>query len=525
MTTAIADTAGTRIGRRGGRRLAAAIRERPASTRWPTPATPSRPASLLAAAAERSLDVQYYIWHGDQVGLLLFEALRAGGGARRARAPAARRQLNTGGLDATLAALDAHPNIEVRLYNPFAQRGARALGFLAEFERLNRRMHNKSFTADGQVDASSAGATSATSTSAPARPRLRGPRRDRRGAGRARCLGAVRPLLEQRLGLSGGGPPGHAGSRRRRGPRRRASRPCAPTRSRSPTARPCATRPSCATCSRAGSPWNGRRHGSCTTIRRRRSTRTTAPATCCSFRSSSGPRPAGAELRPRLAVLRARRRGHGGARGAGAARRRGAHPHQLAGRVRGERRARRATRSAARRCCAAGVRLYELKPTAGSGRDRAEARGRVELLVGAARQDLRRGRAPDLRRLLQLRPALGPAQHRAGPGDRQPGPRAAARADCSTWPPARRPTRSGSARTAKAWSGSSARPRERGGTTPSPAPDGGGASPSACPVRAPDRLDALARRRRLTAARAAAAAILRGFPDPGAFRPEAALRP
>src|SRR6185295_2373967 len=55
------------------------------------------------------------------------------------------------GLDDTLAALDAHPNLEVRLYNPFAQRGARVLGYLTDFERLNRRMHNKSFTADGQA--------------------------------------------------------------------------------------------------------------------------------------------------------------------------------------------------------------------------------------------------------------------------------------------------------------------------------------------------------------------------------------
>ena len=57
----------------------------------------------------------------------------------------------TSGIDATLAALDAHPNIEVRLYNPFALRGSRALGYLSDFQRLNQRMHNKSFTADNQA--------------------------------------------------------------------------------------------------------------------------------------------------------------------------------------------------------------------------------------------------------------------------------------------------------------------------------------------------------------------------------------
>jgi len=40
---------------------------------------------------------------------------------------------NTAGMDATLAALDAHPNIELRLYNPFVQRGARALGYMTDF--------------------------------------------------------------------------------------------------------------------------------------------------------------------------------------------------------------------------------------------------------------------------------------------------------------------------------------------------------------------------------------------------------
>jgi putative cardiolipin synthase len=58
---------------------------------------------------------------------------------------------NTSGLDPTLAALDAHPNIEVRLFNPFAVRSLRAIGYLTDFFRLNRRMHNKSFTADNQA--------------------------------------------------------------------------------------------------------------------------------------------------------------------------------------------------------------------------------------------------------------------------------------------------------------------------------------------------------------------------------------
>jgi putative cardiolipin synthase len=105
---------------------------------------------LLAEAAETSLDIQYYIWRGDLTGTLLFEALHAAAD-RGVRVRLLLDDNNTSGLDTQIAALDAHPNIEVRLFNPFVMRRARALGFLTDFSRLNRRMHNKSFTADNHV--------------------------------------------------------------------------------------------------------------------------------------------------------------------------------------------------------------------------------------------------------------------------------------------------------------------------------------------------------------------------------------
>jgi putative cardiolipin synthase len=105
---------------------------------------------LLADAAERTLDVQYYIWHDDLSGTLLLEA------ARRAADRGVRVRLllddnNTFGLDGVLAALDSHPLIEVRLFNAFNSRRWRWWGFLTDFSRLNRRMHNKSFTVDERV--------------------------------------------------------------------------------------------------------------------------------------------------------------------------------------------------------------------------------------------------------------------------------------------------------------------------------------------------------------------------------------
>ncbi|MCW5624142.1 MAG: phospholipase D family protein, partial [Burkholderiales bacterium] len=106
--------------------------------------------ALLADAAERSLDVQNYIWHNDMSGTLMFQALLRAA-ERGVRVRLLLDDNNTSGLDPTLAALDAHPNIEVRLFNPFMQRRWRLLGYATDFSRLNRRMHNKSFTADNQA--------------------------------------------------------------------------------------------------------------------------------------------------------------------------------------------------------------------------------------------------------------------------------------------------------------------------------------------------------------------------------------
>lgn len=105
---------------------------------------------MLAQAAERTLDVQYYIWRNDMTGTLLFSALRRAAN-RGVRVRLLLDDNNTSGLDTELAALDAHRNIEVRLFNPFVIRSMRALGFLTDFSRANRRMHNKSFTADSQA--------------------------------------------------------------------------------------------------------------------------------------------------------------------------------------------------------------------------------------------------------------------------------------------------------------------------------------------------------------------------------------
>ncbi|OWJ69362.1 phospholipase D family protein [Haematobacter massiliensis] len=102
----------------------------------------------LADAAVQTLDVQYYIWQNDLTGTLLLDALRRAA----ERGVRVRLLVDDNGvpdLDQELAALNALPNAEVRLFNPFTIRNPRWLGYFYDFIRVNRRMHNKSFTADG----------------------------------------------------------------------------------------------------------------------------------------------------------------------------------------------------------------------------------------------------------------------------------------------------------------------------------------------------------------------------------------
>lgn len=104
----------------------------------------------LIRAADVCLDVQYYIWREDVAGLLLLDELRMAAD----RGVKVRLLLDDNGiakLDDELAALESHPNIEVRLFNPFVIRAPKIMGYLLDFFRLNRRMHNKSLTADNQM--------------------------------------------------------------------------------------------------------------------------------------------------------------------------------------------------------------------------------------------------------------------------------------------------------------------------------------------------------------------------------------
>nr|WP_246312360.1 phospholipase D family protein [Aquabacterium terrae] len=108
----------------------------------------------LIAQARRSIDLQTYIVADDTTGRLVLRALRDAA-ARGVRVRVLLDDLYTTGLDDLLLGFAAHPNVELRLYNPFtATRGwwLGRLGQLAgDFRRLNQRMHNKLLVADGTL--------------------------------------------------------------------------------------------------------------------------------------------------------------------------------------------------------------------------------------------------------------------------------------------------------------------------------------------------------------------------------------
>lgn len=105
---------------------------------------------LLASRAERTIDAQYYLIKADTAGRAFVRALiRAADRGVRVRLLI--DDMFTSGLDVGWAAVDHHPNVEVRIFNPFASRTARFRDGITSFSRINRRMHNKSFTIDNQV--------------------------------------------------------------------------------------------------------------------------------------------------------------------------------------------------------------------------------------------------------------------------------------------------------------------------------------------------------------------------------------
>jgi len=104
----------------------------------------------LIRAAEKTIDVQYFLMKTDAAGFVFSAALLAAAD-RGVRVRFLLDDIFTSVENEDLAIIDGHPNIELRLYNPISRRGVSMFNYLGHFKSANRRMHNKSFIADNQV--------------------------------------------------------------------------------------------------------------------------------------------------------------------------------------------------------------------------------------------------------------------------------------------------------------------------------------------------------------------------------------
>lgn len=104
----------------------------------------------LADQATSTLDLQYYLWEYDLTGSMMLNAIYRAA-ERGVRVRVLLDDLNNKNMDEILTSFHAHPFIQIRLFNPLKNRKWRFLGNIFDFSRLNRRMHNKSFTSDNKA--------------------------------------------------------------------------------------------------------------------------------------------------------------------------------------------------------------------------------------------------------------------------------------------------------------------------------------------------------------------------------------
>jgi cardiolipin synthase C len=108
----------------------------------------------LAEQARHSIEVQYFIWSTDNIGILAAEALLRAA-QRGVRVRVIVDDLLIDAPDRSLLALALHPNIEIRIYNPQSSVGVpwpkRLLNLVSNFRGFNQRMHDKTFVVDGRI--------------------------------------------------------------------------------------------------------------------------------------------------------------------------------------------------------------------------------------------------------------------------------------------------------------------------------------------------------------------------------------
>ena len=108
----------------------------------------------LAEHARESIEVQYFIWSTDNIGILAAEALLRAA-ERGVRVRVIVDDLMIDAPDKSLLALARHPNIDIRIYNPQTSVGVplqkRLVNALTDFRGVNQRMHDKTLVVDGKI--------------------------------------------------------------------------------------------------------------------------------------------------------------------------------------------------------------------------------------------------------------------------------------------------------------------------------------------------------------------------------------
>ncbi|WP_418125149.1 phospholipase D family protein [Variovorax sp. 160MFSha2.1] len=148
--TSIAASTGTALGRIAAQSVPAG--ESSAFRPLPLSAYSMDARLALARHAQSSLDLQYYLLQNDVTGHVLLQAVKDAA-LRGVRVRVLVDDMYTADSDGMLLALAAYPNVQVRLFNPFpagrAFASTRWAFSLLDFSRVNHRMHNKMFIADG----------------------------------------------------------------------------------------------------------------------------------------------------------------------------------------------------------------------------------------------------------------------------------------------------------------------------------------------------------------------------------------
>lgn len=114
----------------------------------------------LIDSATQSIDLQYYVWFGDTLGRLVMDrVIKAADRGVKVRilfddlSTMLHDMTHMELRDSVMARIDRHPNIRIRVFNPWNDRSliGRGLDMLSDFPRLNRRMHNKQMVVDNRV--------------------------------------------------------------------------------------------------------------------------------------------------------------------------------------------------------------------------------------------------------------------------------------------------------------------------------------------------------------------------------------